>query len=240
MGATHVPYRPQMTLAGQAHTAEGPLDMSGMYLMHHAFRRDLDRFVRAVQRTPLEDGEAWGALADRWERFGSTLHHHHEVEDSTLWPPLLEQVDAAGDAAARTTLEAMQAEHRTIDPQLAACGAHLAMMVESPTAGARDRLVDAMTAIRYSLARHLAHEETDTLPVVQRELPPEAWEHFERIAQKAYRPRELGFLVPWAADGLDRATLDRALGSAGWFFRLLLLATRGRFARREAVAFRYG
>jgi iron-sulfur cluster repair protein YtfE (RIC family) len=228
-----------MTLAGQAHTAEGPLDMSGMYLMHHAFRRDLDRFVVAVQRTPPEDVEAWRALAVRWERFGSTLHHHHEVEDRTLWPPLLTLVDAASDAGARRTLEAMQAEHRTIDPQLAACGAQFAAMVESPTAGIRYGLVDAMTAIRDSLARHLAHEETDTLPLIQRALQPEAWNYFERAAQKAYRPRELAFLVPWAADGLDPETLARAFGSAGWIFRVLFLATRGRFAKREAVAFRY-
>ena len=31
--------RPQLTLPGQAAAAPGPLDMSGMYLAHHGFRR---------------------------------------------------------------------------------------------------------------------------------------------------------------------------------------------------------
>ena len=33
-------YRPQLTLPRQAHTAEGPHDQTGMYVMHHALRRD--------------------------------------------------------------------------------------------------------------------------------------------------------------------------------------------------------
>ena len=32
---------PQLTLPGQSHTAEGPHDQTGMYVMHHALRRDL-------------------------------------------------------------------------------------------------------------------------------------------------------------------------------------------------------
>ena len=40
-------YRPQLTLPGQAHTAEGPHDQTGMYVMHHALRRDFERFAAA-------------------------------------------------------------------------------------------------------------------------------------------------------------------------------------------------
>ena len=43
----------QICLPGQAHVADGPHDQTGMYLMHHAFRRDLDRFRDAVRRTPV-------------------------------------------------------------------------------------------------------------------------------------------------------------------------------------------
>ena len=55
-------YRPQLTLPGQAHTAEGPHDQTGMYVMHHALRRDFDRFAAAVEGTPIAEHEVWAAL----------------------------------------------------------------------------------------------------------------------------------------------------------------------------------
>jgi Hemerythrin HHE cation binding domain len=239
MSTTDTPYAPQLSLAGQAHTAEGPLDMSAMYVMHHAFRRDLDRFPRAVRQTPLEDAEAWRALAVRWQRLGMVLHHHHMIEDTTIWPPLLATVDAAGDSAERETLEAMQAEHETIDPQLLACGTGFAAMAESPSAETRDRLADDVAVMRDGLHRHLSHEETGALPLVQKYLPPPDWEASEKAAKRSFAPRELGFLIPWAATGLPRPALDRAFAGAGLLFRVLYRLTRGRFAKAEAVAFRH-
>ena len=239
MGTTDTSYAPQLSLAGQAHTAEGPLDMSGMYVMHHAFRRDLDRFPRAVRQTPLEDAEAWRALAARWQRFGMVLHHHHTIEDTTIWPPLLATVDAAGDGAARGTLEAMQAEHETLDPQLLACGAGFAAMAESPRAEVRDRLADDVAGLRDGLHRHLAHEETGALPLVQRYLPPADCKASEKAAKKSFAPRELGFLIPWAATGLPPQARDRAFGGAGLLFRVLYRLTHRRFAQAEAEAFRH-
>lgn len=239
MSRTDTPYAPQLTLAGQAHTAEGPLDMSAMYVMHHAFRRDLDRFPRAVRQTPLDDAEVWRALAARWQRFGMVLHHHHMIEDTTIWPPLMATVDAAGDRAGRETLEAMQAEHGTLDPQLVACGTAFASMAESPRADVRERLADDVAGLRNALHRHLSHEETDALPLVQRYLPPADWEASEQAAKKSFAPRELGFLIPWAATGLPPQARDRAFGGAGLLFRVLYRLTRRRFARAEAVAFRH-
>lgn len=239
MSTTPVPHPPQLTLAGQAHTAEGPLDMSGMYVMHHAFRRDLDRFAAAVAGTPLDEAATWRALSARWERFSSMLHHHHAIEDATLWPPLLDRVDAAGVPGGRETLIAMQAEHATIDPQLAACADAFTGMATAPTDAARDRLRDCLDRTRQGLDRHLAHEETDALPLVQEHLPPEAWAASERAAQRSFAPREMAFLVPWAAEGLDREARDRAFGTAGWTFRAVYGLTRRRFHRREAVPFRH-
>ena len=229
----------QLQLAGQVHVAEGPLDMSAMYVMHHAFRRDLDRFPDAVRATPLDDRQVWRGLRLRWEQFAAMLHHHHGVEDRTIWPPLMEHVRAAGDHRGLETLKAMQAEHETIDPQLAACATAFTTMVESPSVPARQRLVELLDTTRESLARHLAHEETDALPLVQRHLPQAAWQASENEAKRTYRPQELAYLVPWAAAGLSTEALDRTFAAAGWPFRVLFRLTRGRFARSEAIAFRH-
>ncbi|WP_147332080.1 hemerythrin domain-containing protein [Geodermatophilus marinus] len=239
MSATEGTHVPQLSLPGQAATADGPTDLSVMYVLHHAFRRDLDRFVTAARSTPVDAAATWAALATRWRRFAAQLHHHHRVEDRTLWPPLLAAVDAAGAPGDRATLEAMQAEHEVIDPLLDGCARAFSAMVERPGAAARDALVERLAEARASLGRHLAHEETDALPLLQRHLSPDAWARSNRVAKRTLGPRELLFLVPWAADGLDRPTREHVLADAGWPFRVLYRSTRGRYTRREAEAFRY-
>ena len=87
----------QIRLPGQAHVADGPHDQTGMYVIHHAFRRDLAAFEAAVRATPVGDSPTWAALGARWTRFATVLHHHHGVEDEHLWPVLLGK--ASGDEA---------------------------------------------------------------------------------------------------------------------------------------------
>jgi iron-sulfur cluster repair protein YtfE (RIC family) len=226
-----------MNLPGQTHVAEGPLDLNGMYMAHHAFRRDLARFAAAARRTPVEDADVWRALAVRWEQFSGILHHHHTTEDAVLWPQLLDIV--VGDAEGRATLEAMEAEHELIDPLLAACAAGFAAMAQAPDAATRDRLADTAETARDTLSEHMRHEETAALPMVQELLPAEGWGRVEKAAGSGKSPKDLFFLVPWVADGLTEDQLQAAFRSVGQAFRVLLALTRGRYARREALAFRY-
>ena len=85
---------------------------------------------------------------------------------------------------------------------------------------------------------HLAHEETGPLPLVQQHMSAAEWATAEKTAQRSFALRDLAFLLPWAAAGLDRATRDRAFATAGSSFRVLYRLTRGRFERSEAAAFR--
>src|SRR5688572_2700517 len=85
----------QLMLPGQAATSDGPLDMTMMYVMHHAFRRDLRALTRAVAVTPLGDRVAWRELDRRWRLFAYVLHHHHTGEDEGYWPLLAGRVTGA-------------------------------------------------------------------------------------------------------------------------------------------------
>jgi iron-sulfur cluster repair protein YtfE (RIC family) len=227
--------RELLDLPGQTHVAQGPLDLNGMYMAHHAFRRDLARFAAAARNTPVEAVDVWQALAVRWEQFGAILHHHHTTEDDVLWPQLLEIVDADG----RATLEAMEAEHDLIDPLLASCAAGFAAMGQAPDAETRERLADTAATARDTLSDHMRHEETEALPLVQALLSAEGWARVEEAAGSERSFSGLLFLVPWIADGLSPAQLETAFRSVGQGFRIFLALTRGRYARREAVAFRY-
>jgi hypothetical protein len=224
-----------MDLPGQQHVAEGPLNMNGMYMAHHAFRRDLRRFAAAARQTPVEDVEVWRALAVRWEQFGSVLHHHHTTEDDVLWPQLLEIADAEG----RATLEAMEAEHSVIDPMLAACAAGFAAMAQAPDAATRDRLAADTETARDTLSDHMGHEEREALPLVQELLSAEGWQRVEKAAGSGKGLKDLMFLVPWIADGLTPEQLETVVRMIGKPFTVMLAVTRGRYARAEAIAFRY-
>jgi len=227
----------QIRLPGQTAAHPGPVDMTMMYLMHHAFRRDLDAFAEAAGRTPVTDRRAWRAMAARWEMFASALHHHHSGEDAGLWPALLERADAEG----RATLEAMEAEHSEIDPILESCAAGFARLCEHADEDARNALAVRLVAVRERLAEHLRHEETEAIALVQQLLTNDEWEaigreHFDR----GVALREVLRLVPWAAHGLpDRVRDDLFARPGGGAHRLMWLATRRRFERLEATAFAY-
>ena len=233
------PTHEQVSFPGQAHVAPGPHDQTGMYFMHHALRRDLARFESAVRATPIGAADTWKALAQRWSRFGTILHHHHSVEDDALWPVLTAHARRLGDEAALTMLADMEAEHGVIDPTLTAVTAGFASMREHPCADHRNALDVHVTAARAALLEHLAHEETEALPFLQRVVTVEENAAFEAAAKKAYGPTVLVFLVPWAAEDVPPELAQRILDDAGTPFVVLLRLTRGRYERATRKAFAF-
>ena len=226
----------QLRLPGQTAAHEGPVDMHMMYVMHHAFRRDLGAFAAAAAVTPSSDRETWQALARRWELFSTALHHHHAGEDAGLWPRLLEVADEQG----RATLEAMEAEHEEIDPMLEACAAGFARLAQHDDEDARRALAVRLVAARESLARHLAHEEGDAIALVQEHLTDEEWLALEEEHFRAkFSPRQMLALVAWVAHEMPDEARGYVLGKAGLPFRVLWLLGRRSFVRRERAAFRY-
>jgi hypothetical protein len=226
----------QLRLPGQAAAPEGPIDMQVMYLMHRGFRRDLERFTVAAQRTPVSDRETWQLLGGRWAVFAEVLHHHHSGEDAGLWPWLLDHA-APEDVA---TLEAMEAEHAEIDPLLQACTDGFAQLGSGAGDDVRAALAVRLAATRDSLGRHLAHEETDAIAIIQRLMTPEEWERLdEDFFKEELTPRLIVKLVPWAAYGITGEVRDRIFAQTGFGFKLVWLLTRRRFAHREERAFRY-
>jgi hemerythrin-like domain-containing protein len=226
----------QLMLPGQEAAPEGPNDLTGMFLIHHAFRRDLRNFAAAASATPADDTVTWQALYERWRLFTRFLHHHHTIEDKAIWPSLLDRVDAAG----RATLEAMEAEHGEIDPLLRACGEGFAALARHGDEDVRASLEVRTVATAERLRRHLAHEERDALVLVQAHLTAAEWEVIERKSTKEqYTFRDAMAAVPWVMHKLPPHACRRLLDIAGPVLSVLWRLTRRRFERREAAAFRY-
>ena len=225
----------QLRLPGQAAAPEGPLDMQMMYLMHHAFRRDLDAFAAAVRNTPVDDRRTWRLLAERWELFAEVLHKHHTAEDGLIWPALT----SLGSAEDVVVLEAMEAEHEEIDPLLESCAAGFRRLAQRPDEDARAALAVRVSAARESLRRHLGHEESSAIAIAQRLIDAERWEAIEREIGRDY---SFGFavrVVPWVAHGVPREPLERVFAQIETPFRVIWRLTRRRFARQEERVFRY-
>ncbi len=234
--ATQHDHPTPIRLPGQAAAHEGPVDMTMMYLAHHAFRRDLGTFAAAVPVTPVDDQATWRAMGERWAMFSTVLHHHHEGEDTWVWPFLMERADASG----RAVLEAMEAEHAEIDPILAACAEGFDRLANHADADARAALAVRLVAARESLGRHLQHEETHAIALMQQVMTGAEWEELDRHFKEQLRLRDVFALVPWILLDVPetvRAELFQLPGGRG--HRLLWWLTRGRFARRHARAFKH-
>ena len=226
----------QLRLPGQAAAPEGPIDLRTMYLMHHAFRRDLDAFADAVRNTPAGDRRTWKALADRWDLFAEVLHKHHTAEDDHIWPALVR----LGTPEDRAVLEAMEAEHEEIDPLLASCASGIRRLANRADEDARAALAVRVCAARESLRRHLVHEETEAIAIIQRLMSPEHWVELEEKVGKDTSLRQAVRVVPWVGYGVPREALERVFDDLETPFRIIWSLTHRRFARREARTFRYG
>jgi hypothetical protein len=97
-----------------------------------------------------------------------------------------------------------------------------------------------LCAARESLGRHLQHEETEAIAILQRVLTNEEWEQIEETHFK----KDLAFaqilaIVPWCAHGVPGPLRRQVLSKTGRANHILWLLTRRGFEQREAVAFRY-
>lgn len=166
----------------------GDVDFTMMYAAHDAFRRDLQRMVRAVAAGRADDA----AVRAGWQTFKNQLLNHHTAEDEAIWPPLREQLDNASEA---TVLDQMEAEHARIDPLLAAIDDALTHRL--PTLAA---LVDDASRI---LGEHMNHEEESALPLIARHLGSQGWDRFQSYIRREYGLSGAAEFLPWILDGLS-------------------------------------
>jgi Hemerythrin HHE cation binding domain len=170
-------------------TREFELDMTMMYVVHDALRRDLAQVAQMTVRT------------DGWDLFESFLRVHHEAEDDALWPVMQEAL--IGDDESVALLDEMRAEHAALDPLLAA--------IDEAFDRGDEPVARAELATR--LREHLAHEEEAALPLIDRTLAEEQWMQYGQLALEKFRP-DLPTFVPWL---LHSAEGERARGVLGRF-----------------------
>lgn len=140
---------------------DGTASMATMLMMsHHAFRRDIARFLRAIDRMGADAasrGARWDALREEWdESFRKALHGHHTIEDTHMFPDLRKNHPNCSAA-----IDTLMEQHHQIDP-----------LLEQGDAAFADpaRLVDApsiLNELKTLLDAHLAFEESEITPFLR-------------------------------------------------------------------------
>ncbi len=199
------------------------LDMSMMFAMHDALRRELAQVGRIASGRDDNPGTLLRAALG-WELFKKFLTAHHQTEDDVLWPPL--RASVAGRPVRTALVDALEAEHGVIDPLLAAIDAAAA----DPDYGYQ-RFGDIVDELSAKLNAHLAHEETDGLPLIDASLTPAQWQHFAQVHGERNLPDASRFM-PWLLAGARPEVLDAILGK---FPPPLLTAYREQWAPAYAA-----
>jgi hypothetical protein len=202
---------------------EYKLDMSMMFAMHDALRRELVQVARIAALRDDDPGKLLRAALG-WELFKKFLLVHHTTEDDVLWPALRESV--AGHPDRLALADALEAEHAVIGPLLTAIDAAAA----DPDYGYQ-RLGDITDELAGQLTAHLTHEETDGLALIDASLTPKQWQQFA----KAHSDRLTGdapTYMPWLLNGASPQTLDNIMSK---FPPPLLTAYREQWAPRYAA-----
>jgi hypothetical protein len=169
-----------------------------VYLIHEAFRRDLGRLSAAVRAPGVGQPRA-RRLAAHWEFVNDQLHHHHEVEDASLWPLVRPKLVGHNDELA--ILAEMESEHVTLLPLCATIGEGFSAFAKEPDDHVGGPLADNLNALATELGSHLDNEETRCFPVIDQALSLEEFESFGKATAKAVGMRGSARFFPWIFDG---------------------------------------
>lgn len=179
------------------------LDMSMMFAMHDALRRELVQVGRMASQRDGDPGKLLRAALG-WELFKKFLLVHHQSEDDALWPVMRAHVAAQPDRVA--LVDALEQEHVAIEPLLAAIDAAAA----DPAYG-HQRFGDIVDELVTKLTAHLAHEESDGLALIDDSLSLAQWQHFAHVHTERVRSDAPTYL-PWLLSDASPQTLDAVLG----------------------------
>jgi hypothetical protein len=134
----------------------------------------------------------------------------------------------------------MENEHAEIDPALEECSAGFRRLAEAADEDAHRALVVRTSATQAALCRHLAHEETETMALLQRVLAPEDWAEMDEKFKRSFTPRQLTWAVPWIVDELPEEVRRGMFAQPGAApLKVVFALFRRRYARLQQAAFRY-
>lgn len=168
------------------------LDMTMMYAVHDALRRDLRQIERLARAKDESSQLLWSGLG--WQLFTKFLQVHHGAEDASIWPVVRARV--ADQADRLELLDDMEAEHEALDPLLADIDTALR---DHDHDHGHKRLGDLVGELVGKLSYHLDDEESRALPLIDATMTPQEWKVFSEDHRNRVGTDARQFL-PWLLD----------------------------------------
>jgi hypothetical protein len=185
-------------------TATAP-DLSGFLIAHAGMRQEFG-LLATVAAEPLEPTRA-ALVEDQIATALRALHHHHTLEDDTIWPALLARVPAAA-----ADLAELEAEHSRLDPLLAAAGDAARPLPErAPVLAELHELINA----------HLDREEASAVPLIRRVVTTAEWDAWEERVVADIGRRNAPKVYGWYASAASAELLAAALATVPPLVRVL-------------------
>ena len=219
--------------AGTDSVAHVPLQHSlPALVVHQALRRELGLAGPVVHRTEEGDTRRARVLARHLGLVLDGLHHHHQIEDDLVWPPLRARV--VDDT--QPVIAVMEEQHAAIDRSVQTITDVVTVWSTRASAEVRDRLCDELQLLVELLEEHLELEERVVLPLAEQLLTDSEWRHIgeeaDRRQPRAGRILSFGMLQH---EG-DPAVLASMLAAAPAPVRVLIPRLARRAYRRHATA----
>jgi hemerythrin-like domain-containing protein len=160
-----------------------------MVMIHRVFRRELRAAPDLIRSVPPSDTDRAHIVGEHVLDLLDVLHHHHEGEDTLLWPKLRERVPERADL-----FDKMDADHVEVDAVVRRLAADLAVFAASADPETGDEIALLTQALLPALCDHLDREELQVLPLVEEHLTPDEW---GELGQRAFGllPPEKAMLV---------------------------------------------
>ena len=170
-------------------------EMTMNRVIHAAVRRDFERTAKAL--ASFLDGDTGRAeeLDRAWKHLAEQLTHHHEQEDTLIWPAL----ESLGVDA--VLLGEMESEHQAMHDALAETSARVARLAGSARGEDAAAAAESLEHTRNVTERHLRHEEDELEPQLLQHAESPEWKLVERRLRKQPLGVAGGFFA-WVLDGL--------------------------------------
>jgi len=165
-------------------------------VIHAAVRRDLDRLATALDTFRDGDRSRAQALGRAYANLRTELTHHHEGEDTHIWPML----QSAG--VDPVLLGAMESEHHAMADALTETAGAMDALAASGSATDAAAAHASVLRTREVVERHLHHEEDELEPELRRYLDTPEWKAVEKKL-RSQPPGVAGRFFAWVTDGMS-------------------------------------
>jgi hemerythrin-like domain-containing protein len=204
-------------------------ELSMNKVIHGAFRRDLERFVSALESFPVGDRARAQQLQTAWQNFDAQLTDHHEGEHTIAWPALQKiGVD-------KEILATMDAEHDVMAAALAETRTAIAALTRSASGEDAAAALAAVQKLRDVTIQHLDHEEAEIEDVyLSKRDTPEMKAMGKQFAKVS--PAKGGRFFAWVTDGASPDEIATVKGNVPAPVLAIISGVFGRSYRKDVAS----